>query len=163
MGDGCAMEGISYEAASLAGHWKLDKLTFIYDDNGSTIDGGTSLAFSEDVAARFRALGWHTITVDNVYDDLTAFRRAVMEEAVAETSKPTFIQVNCSNLLCLKRVNRQTALDRLINFGVHACLPAAYSFINLFDPSSMLVSDQEHSVATVFTLSNVVHHVFMNR
>jgi len=65
MGDGCAMEGISNEAASLATHWKLNKLTLIYDDNHVTIDGDTSLAFSEDVSGRFKALGWNTITVDN--------------------------------------------------------------------------------------------------
>ncbi|RRT52258.1 hypothetical protein B296_00038517 [Ensete ventricosum] len=64
MGDGDAMEGISNEAASLAAHWKLNKLTLIYDDNHNTIDGDTNLAFSEDVSARFEALGWNTITLD---------------------------------------------------------------------------------------------------
>ncbi|KAK1283800.1 hypothetical protein QJS10_CPB21g00359 [Acorus calamus] len=65
MGDGCAMEGISNEAASLAAHWKLNKLVVIYDDNKNTIDGATTLAFSEDVSARFKALGWNTINVEN--------------------------------------------------------------------------------------------------
>ncbi|KAF6167813.1 hypothetical protein GIB67_027591 [Kingdonia uniflora] len=92
MGDGCAMEGISHEAASLAAHWKLNKLTLIYDDNRNTIDGGTSLAFSEDISARFEALGWHTITVANVHEDIGAFKKALCA-ASAETERPTFIKV----------------------------------------------------------------------
>ncbi|PIA37310.1 hypothetical protein AQUCO_03000125v1 [Aquilegia coerulea] len=92
MGDGCAMEGISHEAASLAAHWKLNKLTLIYDDNKNTIDGHTTLAFSEDISARFKALGWNTITVDNIHEDLGEFKRALLS-ASNETERPTFIQV----------------------------------------------------------------------
>ncbi|KAH9324128.1 hypothetical protein KI387_004306 [Taxus chinensis] len=92
MGDGCAMEGISNEAASLAGHWKLNKLTLIYDDNHNTIDGDTSLAFSEDISGRFRALGWNTISVDNIHEDMDSFHRALLS-AFSETEKPTFIKV----------------------------------------------------------------------
>ncbi|MCO5577481.1 hypothetical protein L7F22_031312 [Adiantum nelumboides] len=92
MGDGCAMEGISNEAASLAGHLKLNKLTVIYDDNHNTIDGDTSLAFSEDVTMKFQAFGWNTINVENVYDDLSTFESA-LDEALKETQKPTFIRV----------------------------------------------------------------------
>ncbi|KAL5800290.1 hypothetical protein ACOSQ4_033174 [Xanthoceras sorbifolium] len=92
MGDGCAMEGISHEAASLAAHWKLNKLTLIYDDNHNTIDGPTSLAFSEDVSARFKALGWNTITVENVHDDLHSFKEALLA-SVNETERPTLIRV----------------------------------------------------------------------
>lgn len=92
MGDGCAMEGISNEAASLAGHWKLNKLTVIYDDNHNTIDGDTSLAFSEDVGKRFEALGWNRILIDNIYHDINSFKNAVLTEA-AKSDKPTFIQV----------------------------------------------------------------------
>ncbi|GLJ42686.1 hypothetical protein SUGI_0885050 [Cryptomeria japonica] len=92
MGDGCAMEGISNEAASLAGHWKLNKLTIIYDDNHVTIDGDASLAFSEDICGRFRALGWNTIAVDNIHEDMDSFRRALLA-AFTETEKPTFIKV----------------------------------------------------------------------
>ncbi|HVL22084.1 MAG TPA: transketolase, partial [Amaricoccus sp.] len=77
-GDGCMMEGISGEAASLAGHLKLSNLCWIYDDNGITIEGKTSLAFSEDVGRRFEAYGWNVIKVDDA-NDLTslgaAFRR----------------------------------------------------------------------------------------
>lgn len=92
MGDGCAMEGISNEAASLAGHWKLNKLILIYDDNHNTIDGDTSLSFSEDISARFSALGWNTIAVDNIHDDMGSFKRA-LSSAFNETERPTFIKV----------------------------------------------------------------------
>ena len=61
LGDGCNMEGISNEAASLAGHWGLGKLICLYDDNHISIDGHTDISFTEDVVARFDALGWHTI------------------------------------------------------------------------------------------------------
>src|SRR5260370_40927738 len=60
-GDGCMMEGISSEAASLAAHLKLSNLCWIYDSNPITIEGGTPLAFSEDVGARFAAYGWTVI------------------------------------------------------------------------------------------------------
>ena len=61
--DGDLMEGVSCEAASLAGHLKLSNLCWIYDDNHITIEGKTDLAFSEDVATRFRGLGWHVLEV----------------------------------------------------------------------------------------------------
>ncbi|KAF8403084.1 hypothetical protein HHK36_011178 [Tetracentron sinense] len=92
MGDGCAMEGISHEAASLAAHWKLNKLILIYDDNHNTIDGDTSLAFSEDISARFKALGWNAIAVDNIHGDIGSFKNALLS-AYSETQKPTFIKV----------------------------------------------------------------------
>ena len=62
--DGDLMEGISYEAASLAGHWRLEDLVWFYDHNSISIDGETSLAFTEDVGARFIAMGWRVIKVD---------------------------------------------------------------------------------------------------
>ena len=74
--DGDLMEGVSSEAASLAGHLALGKIVYLYDDNQITIDGSTDLAFSEGVAARFDAYGWHTLSVDG-HD------RAAIEEAVA--------------------------------------------------------------------------------
>ncbi len=67
-GDGCMMEGISSEAASLAGHLKLSNLCWIYDSNRITIEGGTPLAFSEDVAARFAAYGWNVTHVTDAND-----------------------------------------------------------------------------------------------
>ncbi|CAL9167777.1 unnamed protein product [Musa hybrid cultivar] len=92
LGDGCQMEGISNEACSLAGHWGLGKLIAFYDDNHISIDGDTEIAFTEDVMARFEALGWHTIWVkngNNGYDDI----RAAIKEAKAVKGKPTLIKV----------------------------------------------------------------------
>ena len=64
VGDGCLMEGISAEAASMAGHLGLGEMIFFYDDNGITIEGSTEIAFTEDVAKRFEAYGWHTLRID---------------------------------------------------------------------------------------------------
>ncbi len=86
--DGDLMEGVSNEAASLAGHLGLGKLIFLYDDNGITIDGTTQLAFTEDVGARFAALGWHIQHVDGMD---TAKVDAAMVAAKAESSKPSLI------------------------------------------------------------------------
>lgn len=100
MGDGCAMEGIAHEAASLAAHWKLNKLTLIYDDNHNTIDGGTDLAFSENISARFEALGWNTITVNDIHENIRSFKTA-LHDAFSETGKPTFIRVCKLNPVCV--------------------------------------------------------------
>ncbi len=90
--DGDLMEGVSAEAASLAGHLGLGKLVFLYDDNRITIDGTTDLAFStEDVEARFRAYGWHTLAVEDG-NDLAAIEAAV-RAGMAETSRPTLIRL----------------------------------------------------------------------
>src|SRR5262245_15462561 len=67
-GDGCMMEGVSAEAASLAGHLKLSNLCWVYDSNRITIEGSTSLAFSEDVATRFLAYGWNVTRVGDAND-----------------------------------------------------------------------------------------------
>ncbi len=74
-GDGCMMEGVSSEAASLAGHLKLSNLCWIYDNNKITIEGPTALAFSEDAAARFSSYGWNVLQVGNA-NDLEALSRA---------------------------------------------------------------------------------------
>lgn len=86
--DGDLMEGVSNEAASLAGHLGLGKLIWLYDDNGITIDGKTSLSFTEDVAARFDAMGWQTQRIDGM--DVEAVDRAILE-AKLETDKPSLI------------------------------------------------------------------------
>jgi transketolase len=74
-GDGCMMEGISSEAASLAGHWQLSNLCWIYDNNHITIEGNTALAFTEDVATRFIAYGWNVTRVGDA-NDLQMLARA---------------------------------------------------------------------------------------
>jgi transketolase len=89
--DGDLMEGVAQEAASLAGHLKLDNLCWTYDDNNITIEGRTELAFSENVAQRFRGLGWHVLEVDDA-NDLSAVRSAYQEFLDHEGS-PTLIVV----------------------------------------------------------------------
>ncbi len=89
-GDGCMMEGVSSEAASLAAHLKLNNLCWIYDSNRITIDGSTSIAFTEDTAARFRAYGWNVLNVDDA-NDISKVRESVL--ASQQSDKPTFIVV----------------------------------------------------------------------
>src|ERR687895_417593 len=89
--DGDVMEGVAAEAASLAGHLKLGKLIYLYDDNQVTIEGFTNLAFSEDVPKRFESYGWHTLTVEDG-NDLAAIEAAI-REAQSVGTKPTLISV----------------------------------------------------------------------
>ncbi len=89
--DGDLMEGVGAEAASLAGHLKLSNLCWFYDDNHITIEGSTSLAFSEDVAMRFLGYGWNVLKVDDV-NDLDALRGAVAAFQ-QETTGPTLVMV----------------------------------------------------------------------
>jgi transketolase len=91
-GDGCLMEGIGAEAASLAGHLKLANLCWIYDNNRITIEGATSLAFSEDVPARFAGYGWAVQQVDDA-NDLAALS-AAFDAFRAESGRPTLIVVD---------------------------------------------------------------------
>lgn len=90
-GDGCMMEGVSAEAASLAGHLKLANLTWIYDSNKITIEGKTSLAFTEDVGVRFQGYGWDVLHVSDA-NDLTALAE-VFRKAKTATERPTLIIV----------------------------------------------------------------------
>lgn len=89
--DGDLMEGVAQEAASLAGHLKLDNLCWLYDDNKITIEGETDLAFSEDMRKRFEGLGWNTLQVDDA-NDLEALSKA-LQEFKACKDKPTLIVV----------------------------------------------------------------------
>ena len=89
-GDGCFMEGVSHEAASLAGHLGLGSLICVYDDNHITIDGETELAYSDDVAERFAAYGWHIDSVGEVANDCDALE-AALNRAIAVTDQPSLI------------------------------------------------------------------------
>jgi len=87
-GDGCLMEGISHEAIGLAGHLGLGRLIVLFDDNGISIDGPTSLSTSEDQIARFRAAGWNTSAIDG--HDPAAIK-AALQKARGDTAKPWLI------------------------------------------------------------------------
>ena len=89
-GDGCLMEGVSHEAASLAGHLGLDKLVLIYDDNHITIDGPTELALNDDAGARFESYGWHVERVGEIANDVDALEAAI-RRAMAVEGKPAMI------------------------------------------------------------------------
>lgn len=90
-GDGCLMEGISYEAASLAGSLKLGKLIVLYDSNDITIEGNTNITFNEDMKARFESMGWQYLYVED--GNNIAEMSAAIENAKAEKSKPTMIEI----------------------------------------------------------------------
>jgi transketolase len=91
-GDGCLMEGVSHEAASLAGHLKLDNLCWLYDNNHITIDGDTALAYDDDVKARFEGYGWNVLEVTDANDE------ALLEQALdgfkSESGRPTLIVID---------------------------------------------------------------------
>jgi transketolase len=88
-GDGCLMEGVGSEAASLAGHLELDNLCWIWDNNHITIEGNTKLAFTEDVAARFKAYGWNVLHVGDAND--IAQIESALGEFKKTTGRPTLI------------------------------------------------------------------------
>ena len=89
--DGDLMEGVAAEAASLAGHLRLGKLTFLYDDNSVTLAAGTGITFSEDRARRFESYGWHTMFVEDGND--VAAIDAALQTARADATRPTLILV----------------------------------------------------------------------
>jgi transketolase len=89
--DGDLMEGLSHEAASLAGHWQLGKLIYLYDDNCITLAGATDLTYTEDVTKRFEAYGWQVLMVEDG-NDLAAIE-AALATARSETQRPTLIRV----------------------------------------------------------------------
>ena len=89
-GDGCLMEGISHEAASLAGHLKLDRLVCVFDDNKITIDGGTDMTCSDDVAMRFRSYGWNVIDAGDPGDDLDSIEKS-LRAAASHRGQPTLV------------------------------------------------------------------------
>jgi len=103
LGDGCLMEGISHEACSLAGTLKLGKLICLYDDNNISIDGEVDAWFTDDTGKRFEAYGWQVI--DNVDGHDAAAVAAAIEQAVAETDKPTMIC--CKTIIGFGAPNKQ--------------------------------------------------------
>ena len=88
--DGCLEEGVSHEAASLAGHLGLGRLVYVYDDNHITIDGPTELAYSDIVPKRFEGYGWHVVQLGEVANDIDAIE-AGLREGMAETARPSLI------------------------------------------------------------------------
>ena len=100
--DGDVMEGISSEAASLAGHLKLDNLIYLYDDNNITIEGSTELTFTESVETRFKAFDWHTVVIDGhnhpeIYKTIEVVRK--------DQSKP--VLVICKTTIGLGSPNKK--------------------------------------------------------
>jgi transketolase len=89
-GDGCFQEGISHEAASLAGHLELGRLVYVYDDNHITIDGPTELSYSDDVGGRFAAYGWSVDNIGEVANDVDALEAALLR-ARADEDHPSLI------------------------------------------------------------------------
>ncbi|MCF7790999.1 MAG: transketolase [Victivallales bacterium] len=87
--DGCMMEGTTHEAASLAGHLKLDNLICLYDSNNITIEGDTSLAFTENVGMRYEAYGWRVITIENA-NSISQVEKG-LEKALQSDGRPTFV------------------------------------------------------------------------
>ncbi len=91
-GDGCLMEGVSHEAASLAGHLKLDNLCWMYDNNHITIDGATDLAYGDDVLSRFEGYGWNVLRVGDAND--AALLARAFDGFKAEVGRPTLIVID---------------------------------------------------------------------
>ena len=120
MGDGCNMEGISYEAGSLAGHLGLDNLIAIYDSNHISIDGRTDITFTEDVGKRYEALGWQVDFGDSS-DMETVFRKlSALKEA---KGKP--------KLLILHTIIGEGLDNKKYSFEIHGA-PAGLSEIEFF-------------------------------
>ena len=90
-GDGCLMEGVSHEAASLAGHQKLGRLIVVFDDNQITIDGSTNLTCSDDVAMRFSSYGWEVVQLGAIGEDLNALESALVAARDSQDDRPKLL------------------------------------------------------------------------
>ncbi len=136
-GDGCLMEGVACEAVSLAGTLKLGKLILLYDSNNITIEGSTSIAFTEDVAKRFEAYGWQVLTVEDG-NDLDAIN-AALDAAKKDTSAPSIVIVKTqigygSPKACSASVHGEP-------LGAE-CLGITKEFLGIPKDSDFLVSDE---------------------
>lgn len=140
--DGDLMEGVACEAASLAGHLKLNNLLWFYDDNNITIEGETELAFSEDVATRFEGLGWNALRVDDA-NDLAAIQHAI-DAAKRCTDKPTIV--------VLKSVIGYGSPNKANTHGAHGA-PLGESEVHLTKKAYGWPED-----AQFFVPPEVVHH-----
>ena len=105
-GDGCLMEGVSHEGASIAGHLRLSKLIVLYDDNDVTIDGPTRLSYSEDATRRFESYGWRVETVDG--HDVESVAKALVR--ARQTDRPTLIRCKTVIGFGTHRIGRVTRL-----------------------------------------------------
>lgn len=133
--DGDLMEGVACEAASLAGHLKLDNLCWLYDDNHITIEGDTDLAFSENVGERFEGLGWNVVNVDDA-NDLAALQAAI-ENFKACSDKPT--------LIIVKSIIGYGAPNKQDTHGAHGA-PLGWDEIALAKESYGLPADEKFYV-----------------
>ena len=133
--DGDLMEGVACEAASLAGHLKLDNLCWLYDDNHITIEGDTDLAFSENVGERFEGLGWNVVNVDDA-NDLAALQSAI-ENFKACSDKPT--------LIIVKSIIGYGAPNKQDTHGAHGA-PLGWDEIALAKESYGLPADEKFYV-----------------
>jgi transketolase len=106
-GDGCLMEGVSHEACSLAGTWRLGKLVVFYDDNGISIDGGVDGWFTDDTPARFESYGWHVVRGVDGHDADRV--RAAIDAARGETGRPSLIC--CRTTIGFGAPNKQGTAD----------------------------------------------------
>ena len=125
-GDGDMMEGVSSEAASLAGHLKLSNLCWIYDSNRISIEGHTSLAFSEDTAQRFRGYGWNVLEVDDA-NDTVAINEAI-EDFRRTDDRPTFILVRSTIAWGSPKANSEKAHGSPLGADAVAATKQAYGW-----------------------------------
>jgi transketolase len=126
-GDGCLQEGISSEASSLAGHLGLGKLIVCYDDNHITIDGSTDLSFTEDVARRYEAYGWHVQHVPEGNTDLAGIEAAI-RAAQAVTDRPSLIKVTTIIGVGSEKANSHDAHGAPLGAKDLAGVKALYNF-----------------------------------